>query len=69
LTRTETGDRIKRLRAGRGWTQRQLADRAQVDPQTVSRVERGVHALPVTITKLTNAMREEEEDAAVAAAG
>lgn len=33
---------VKRIRRGRGYTQVQLAAKAEVDPATLSRIERGV---------------------------
>ncbi len=40
------GDRLKRLREARGWSQQELADRAQVPYITIYRCERGLHQEP-----------------------
>ena len=56
-TITTTGDKVRELRKGRGWLQRDLADRAGVNMQTVSNLERGRHApgLP-TLRKIAGAL-------------
>ena len=43
---TPVGRRLRRAREDRGWTQSELARRANVDPSSVSRVERGEIAAP-----------------------
>ena len=57
-TITTTGDKVRELRKARGWLQRDLADRAGVNMQTVSNLERGRHApeLP-TLRKIAGALR------------
>lgn len=35
------GSRIREARAGRGWTQRELAERVGATPATIAKVERG----------------------------
>lgn len=35
------GDRLKKLRAERGWTQTELAERAGVSQQLITKIERG----------------------------
>lgn len=52
------GERIKRLREGRRWSQRQLAERADLGSGYVSLVERGGrHPKPDTLLKLAAAFR------------
>ncbi|HEX4498060.1 MAG TPA: helix-turn-helix domain-containing protein [Thermoanaerobaculia bacterium] len=41
--RRALGSRLTQLRRTKGWTQRELARRAQVDPGRLSKLERGVH--------------------------
>jgi transcriptional regulator with XRE-family HTH domain len=40
------GERLKRLREERGWTQQELADRSRVPYITIYRCERGQHQEP-----------------------
>jgi len=40
------GDRLKRLREARGWSQQELADQAHVPDITIYRCERGLHQEP-----------------------
>jgi len=40
------GERLARLREGRGWSQQDLAERSGVPYITIYRVERGVHKEP-----------------------
>jgi transcriptional regulator with XRE-family HTH domain len=40
------GERLRRLREKRGWTQQELAVRAKVPYETIYRVERGTHKEP-----------------------
>ena len=40
------GDRLKRLREARGWSQQELADQAHVPYITIYRCERGLHQEP-----------------------
>lgn len=42
-TKKRIGRRIKELRKQAGLTQEQLADRVQIDPRHMSRLERGVY--------------------------
>jgi len=44
------GDLLRRARSSRDWTQGQLADALNVEPETVSRYETG--AIPLSITML-----------------
>jgi transcriptional regulator with XRE-family HTH domain len=41
--RRALGSRLTQRRRTKGWTQRELARRAQVDPGRLSKLERGVH--------------------------
>jgi len=43
---TTFGKRLKRLREARGWSQQELADRAEVPYITIYRCERGQHQEP-----------------------
>ena len=43
---TTFGQRLKRLREARGWSQQELADRAEVPYITIYRCERGQHQEP-----------------------
>jgi transcriptional regulator with XRE-family HTH domain len=47
-----TGQQVRRLRRQQGWTQRLLADRLGVDPNTVARWERGVVGVPEPVARL-----------------
>jgi transcriptional regulator with XRE-family HTH domain len=40
------GERVMRLRAERGWTQAELAEKVGVRPETINRIERGAHVAP-----------------------
>jgi len=40
------GERLKRLREDRGWSQQELAERSQVPYITIYRCERGLHQEP-----------------------
>jgi len=76
---TTFGQRLKRLREARGWSQQELADRAEVPYITIYRCERGQHqeprvsvaarlarALGVSLDVLANTYGEvmQDEDAA-----
>jgi len=64
ILETKVGGRIKLLREGKGWLQRELAKTAGLPLRTVGRIERGevdvrlstlakiAHALGVTLTDL-----------------
>jgi transcriptional regulator with XRE-family HTH domain len=41
--RRALGSRLTQLRGSKGWKQRELARRAQIDPGRLSKLERGVH--------------------------
>jgi len=47
-----TGLQIKMARAALGWNVRELAANAQVNPNTISRVENGEAALSTTLEKI-----------------
>src|SRR5205085_1571135 len=40
------GERLARIRQQRGWTQQELAERAGIRYETISRIENGVHKEP-----------------------
>ena len=45
--RKTLGARLTQLRRAKGWKQRELARRAQIDPGRLSKLERGVHRASV----------------------
>ncbi len=50
---------LARRREAAGWSQRELAERAKVRPETVSRLETGKHAATVTtVDKIDRALKE-----------
>lgn len=52
------GTRIAELRKSRQWTQAQLAERLQVEPETISRFERGTSTPSLhTLENLASALR------------
>jgi len=40
------GERVARLRERHGWTQQELAKRANVRTETINRIENGAHSAP-----------------------
>ncbi len=52
------GDRLRQLRAARGWSQRELARRAGLSQPVVSGIESGIAKAPqaLTLTKLAQAL-------------
>jgi transcriptional regulator with XRE-family HTH domain len=55
--RRALGARLTQRRLTRGWTQRELARRAQVDPGRLSKLERGVHRASLDeLTRLSEAL-------------
>lgn len=59
----QTGDRIKNIREGRGWSQRDLAEVSSVHFNSVSGIESGKHKpRPSTLRKLAEALGVEVED-------
>ena len=57
----DTPNRIKELREARGWTQRELADRAAVTDQTISNLERGQQPTLATALAVAGAFGEPVE--------
>ncbi|MDP8926945.1 MAG: helix-turn-helix domain-containing protein [Actinomycetota bacterium] len=52
-----TGEKLKRLRLGKAWTQVQLAEKADVSPSTIVLIERGqATPQPSTRRKLSEAL-------------
>ena len=58
------GDRLKKLRKARGWTQKELADKVGLTPTYISKLERGQVLQPQekTIRKLAETLEADEED-------
>ncbi len=55
--RRALGARLTQWRRTKGWTQRELARRAQVDPGRLSKLERGVHRASLDeLTRLSEAL-------------
>jgi len=55
--RRDLGSRLTQLRGTRGWKQRELARRAQIDPGRLSKLERGVHRASVDeLVRLSRAL-------------
>ncbi len=54
---TQVGQRIKNLRARRGWSQERLADESGVDRSYMSGIERGVRNISIlTLAKVALAL-------------
>ena len=53
-----TGEKVRRLRRGKAWTQEQLADAAGVGQSTVAQIESGARPTPhpSTLGKLAKAL-------------
>ena len=51
-----TGERIARLRLAKGWSQRHLAELADVSAMTVSRAEQGCEIYAYTLDRLAWAL-------------
>ena len=79
---SDFGNRLKRLREARGWSQQELADHSGVPYLTIYRCERGLHqeprvsvaaklarALGVSLDVLANTYGDVVEDAEHLAAG
>jgi transcriptional regulator with XRE-family HTH domain len=55
--RRDLGSRLTQLRGARGWKQRELARRAQIDPGRLSKLERGIHRASVDeLVRLSRAL-------------
>ena len=55
--RRRLGVRLTELRRARGWTQRELARRSQINPGRLSKLERGVHRASLDeVTRLSLAL-------------
>lgn len=58
-----TGDRIRNLRNGRGWSQEELADKANVSRSFMGEIERGQASATIeSLEKITNALEITLED-------
>lgn len=57
----DNSNRVKELRESRGWTQRELADRADVTDQTISNLERGLRPTLATALAVAGAFGEPVE--------
>jgi len=51
-----TGVQVRMARAALGWGVRELAAKAGVNPNTITRIEKGADALAGTLTKLQRAL-------------
>ena len=52
------GAQVRMARAAVGWGVRELAERANITPNTVSRIEKGGDALASTLDKIQAALEE-----------
>ncbi len=52
------GIQVRMARAALGWSVRELANKADVTPNTVSRIENGGDALASTLEKIRNVLGE-----------
>lgn len=58
ISREQIGERVRRLREGRGWSQGKLAQILDSHPQNVSQLERGVRGVTVQqVVKLARALK------------
>ena len=53
-----TGTQIRMARAAVGWGVRELAEKARVNPNTVSRIENGGDALGSTLDRIQAALED-----------
>jgi transcriptional regulator with XRE-family HTH domain len=53
-----TGTQVRMARAAVGWGVRELAERANVTPNTVSRIENGGDALASTLDRIRAALED-----------
>lgn len=58
------GEKIKRLRKNKDWTQEKLAELANIDPKTVIELEAGKRANPTlqTLNKLARVLKTSLEE-------
>ncbi|MBI2012137.1 helix-turn-helix transcriptional regulator [Candidatus Daviesbacteria bacterium] len=58
------GEKVKKLRKARDWTQEKLAEAANVDPKTIIELEAGKRANPTlqTLNKLARALKTSLEE-------
>jgi transcriptional regulator with XRE-family HTH domain len=56
------GEEVRRLRHARGWSQQNLADKAGLQPKTISNVERGKALYADTARRVAHALGVETED-------
>lgn len=57
----QLGDRIKQLRAVKGWTQQQLARAAGVSQQTIGKIEKNKSREPQKLPRIASALGETVE--------
>ncbi len=55
-----TGTQVRMARAAVGWGVRQLAEKASINPNTVSRIENGGDALASTLDRIQAALENAE---------
>ncbi len=55
-----TGTQIRMARAAVGWGVRELAEKASINPNTVSRIENGGDALASTLDRIQAALENAE---------
>lgn len=53
-----TGDQVRMGRAAVGWGVRELASKAKVTPNTISRIEKGGDALASTLDRIQAALED-----------
>ena len=53
-----TGDQVRMGRAAIGWGVRELASKAKVTPNTISRIEKGGDALASTLDRIQAALED-----------
>lgn len=53
-----TGDQVRMGRAAVGWGVRELASKAKVTPNTISRIEKGGDALASTLDRIQSALED-----------
>ncbi len=55
-----TGTQVRMARAAVGWGVRELAEKAKINPNTVSRIENGGDALASTLDRIQAALENAE---------